>query len=147
MPQGAAGNPTMQIEAIGMFVRVLIQHRNDIGLAILLEADMRDIALRKELPCALGNRTLGMLTNDNVPSAVGDSVAHAINLAEHKKIRHEKEGPVPEGRAQLRCAVGPNRWRRDSECARVRARRSTDTRPGSDGRRGPDQPRSSAPGP
>ena len=66
-----------------------------------------------------------------------------------KKQARDGDDPCLVGKVQLTRCGKPNRWRRRCRPARarVRAHTSADTRPGSDGRTGPVQSRSSGPGP
>ena len=58
----------MHIKPVRTIGCVLIEHRDDVRTAILLEANMRDVTLREEIFGAAGDGALRMLSNRGCPS-------------------------------------------------------------------------------
>ena len=68
----AAGQAAVQIEAVGTSGSVVVEHGDDVGPAVLLEANMGNVALGEEFLRAFRNGALGMLANGGGPG-VGHS--------------------------------------------------------------------------
>jgi hypothetical protein len=64
------------IKPVGAIGPEVIEHWDDIGVAILLKPNMRDISLREKIFGTVGHGTLGMLSDCGCPSRLGGSVTH-----------------------------------------------------------------------
>jgi hypothetical protein len=65
----------------------VVQHGDDIGSAILLEADVRNLALREKFLRPLRNGALGMLTDRGRPVAgLLTHVESPVRLAWRKSV-------------------------------------------------------------